>query len=321
LTVQAKYLLKKELTTELTEKTVYSSYPFGMPMPNRTYSLSSTKYRFGFNGKERDDETYGEGNEYDFGARIYNPRLGRWLSLDPLMAKYPSLSPYNFTANNPILFIDPDGKIIRINMSDAKTTSKAFTDLQKLTSEKLVLLKDGQVTTMATYNKGLEAGMELQPIQEYGNNPTRALPTGTKLVQTLLVNEKTVEIINSSDGNNRAKANLQVEYNPDKGIAESQSIKNSDYTGGRPAEIGLAHELVHTSNSLNGGWDNKENPNLIDPDNPSNNSKGKYLDNEEVKTRKVDSKIRKEQGVKERAQPYQKPKPIKAVTIKGKKGG
>jgi len=40
-------------------------------------------YRFGFNGQEKDDELKGEGNSYDFGARIYNPRLGIFLSPDP----------------------------------------------------------------------------------------------------------------------------------------------------------------------------------------------------------------------------------------------
>lgn len=50
---------------------------------------------------------------YDFGARMYDARLGRWLSLDPLQAKYPNLSPYNFVANSPIMFVDPDGKKIK----------------------------------------------------------------------------------------------------------------------------------------------------------------------------------------------------------------
>jgi len=72
------------------------------------------KYRFGFNGMEKDNELKGIGNSLDFGARMYDSRLGRWLSLDPLAAKYPSISPYAFVANNPILFIDPDGKKITI---------------------------------------------------------------------------------------------------------------------------------------------------------------------------------------------------------------
>jgi RHS repeat-associated protein len=90
-------------------------------------------YRFSFNGKEKDNETYGEGNAYDFGARIYDPRLGRWLSLDPLQAKYPSLSPYNYCADNPIYFIDPDGKKILINYIDEKGESQSYEYGSKLT--------------------------------------------------------------------------------------------------------------------------------------------------------------------------------------------
>jgi RHS repeat-associated protein len=67
-------------------------------------------YRFGFNGKEKDNELKGTGNSLDFGARIYDSRLGRWLSLDPLQAKYPSLSPYNFVANSPLKNLEVDGR-------------------------------------------------------------------------------------------------------------------------------------------------------------------------------------------------------------------
>jgi RHS repeat-associated protein len=46
---------------------------------------------FGFNGKEKDDEVVGAGNSYDFDARMYNPRLGRWMSVDPSASKYPGI--------------------------------------------------------------------------------------------------------------------------------------------------------------------------------------------------------------------------------------
>ena len=84
----------------------YEYYSFGMLQPGRTFNPSES--RFGFNGKEK-DQSFGATN-YDFGARIYNPQLGRWLSLDPLQSKYPSLSPYNFVNNSPLRFVDPDGK-------------------------------------------------------------------------------------------------------------------------------------------------------------------------------------------------------------------
>ncbi|MFZ4798967.1 MAG: DUF4329 domain-containing protein [Bacteroidia bacterium] len=85
--------------------------PFGAPMATRSYTAPNSSYRFSFNGKERDNETYGEGNAYDFGARISDPRLGgRFFSVDPLTKKYPYWTPYLFAGNNPIRFIDVNGE-------------------------------------------------------------------------------------------------------------------------------------------------------------------------------------------------------------------
>ena len=72
---------------------------------------SSESYRYGFQGQEKDDELKGEGNSYDFGARMLDPRIGRWGSIDPRWRELESLSPYNFSANNPIKFIDSEGEI------------------------------------------------------------------------------------------------------------------------------------------------------------------------------------------------------------------
>ncbi len=80
-------------------------------MPERTYTPStSSGYRYGFNGMEQDSDIALD--NYDFGARIYDGRLGRWLSVDPLQSKYPMLSPYNYVANCPINAVDPDGRLI-----------------------------------------------------------------------------------------------------------------------------------------------------------------------------------------------------------------
>ncbi len=79
-----------------------------MLMPGRT--LSTEDYRFGFNGKENLNDVKGLGEVQDFGARIYDSRIARWYSIEPLAIKYPMFSPYNFSGNNPILFVDLDGK-------------------------------------------------------------------------------------------------------------------------------------------------------------------------------------------------------------------
>ena len=104
----------------------YSDYLcFGQIMPNRHGSEGS--YRYGFNGKERLDEMEGDGNVYDFGARLLDVRLGRWMSRDALESKYPMDSPYQFAGNSTLVVIDPDGneKII-ITGSENRTWNLTF---------------------------------------------------------------------------------------------------------------------------------------------------------------------------------------------------
>jgi RHS repeat-associated protein len=85
-------------------------YPFGSLEPGRTYAAASVgSYRFGFNGKEDDNEVKGVGDQQDYGMRIYDPRVGRFLSLDPLTKRYAGLTPYQFSSNSPLSKLDIDG--------------------------------------------------------------------------------------------------------------------------------------------------------------------------------------------------------------------
>ena len=88
-----------------------------MGMPGRKYTAGSS-YRYGFNGKE-DDGDAGKSIQ-DYGIRIYDGRLGKFLSVDPLYKDYPFITPYAFAENSPIAFIDLDG----LEKEDA--TTKAF---------------------------------------------------------------------------------------------------------------------------------------------------------------------------------------------------
>ena len=83
-------------------------YPFGMVLPKRSWSAGG-RYRFGFNGKEQDDAWNGDGNMLNYGFRIDDPRLGRFLSVDPLAAEYAMLTPYQYASNSPIWMLDIDG--------------------------------------------------------------------------------------------------------------------------------------------------------------------------------------------------------------------
>jgi RHS repeat-associated protein len=73
------------------------------------HGQDGNRYRYSFNGMETDDEVKGEGNSYDFGARIMDPRIGRWLSCDRFAGKAAELTPFRFAGNVPIVYIDPDG--------------------------------------------------------------------------------------------------------------------------------------------------------------------------------------------------------------------
>ena len=89
--------------------------PFGMLLSGRNWSTGSG-YRYGFNGKEKDNDISGPNNSLDFGDRIYDCRLGRWLSTDPLMKKYPNFTPYGYTLNNPIMYLDLGGKDVGVSI-------------------------------------------------------------------------------------------------------------------------------------------------------------------------------------------------------------
>jgi RHS repeat-associated protein len=146
-----------------------------MLMPGRSYSAGA--YRYGFNGKENDNEVKGTGNQQDYGMRIYDPRIGRFLSVDPVSAEFPWITPYAFAENDVIKNVDLDG---------LEKASPAVYDmavqLREMVGRRIV---NCTATLAKTTDKGviknLKLSMELDKktyaalvLFTYKNNPTEA---------------------------------------------------------------------------------------------------------------------------------------------------
>src|ERR1700709_323287 len=97
-----------------------------MVTPGRTFSTGN-QYRYGFDGKENDRNI--SNGAQDYGMRISDVRIGKFLSVDPLQAKYASLTPFQFASNSPISGVDLDGKEFVLTIYDPATASNFMTAL------------------------------------------------------------------------------------------------------------------------------------------------------------------------------------------------
>jgi RHS repeat-associated protein len=243
-----------------TLKVAYSLY-----RENQKYCTGS--YRYGFNGKEKDDEINGNGNSVDFGARIYDSRLGRWLSVDPLVSKYPYLSPFNFVANSPIMFIDPDGKRI----VDGK--GNVIADINPET---------GKVEFAAGINERTKALLTKATSTETGNNVVKNAITAKHDIKITVnkyavLNGGVVRDPKSSDkgksprtgethsdltadGKDFKSSDVQIHEGTIKFIQENDVPGRVDYSKYTKDEAGAAvliHELTHATDKNSNGKINK----------------------------------------------------------------
>ncbi len=126
-------------------------YPFGLKHKGYNTAINGTHHKYMFGGKELSEDL--GLNTYDFGARNYDPALGRWMNLDPLAEKMRRHSPYNYAFDNPLRFTDPDG----MAPDDYITSKRDGTIEIKKTDDKFdrffVENKNGTTTQVAQLDK------------------------------------------------------------------------------------------------------------------------------------------------------------------------
>lgn len=231
-------------------------YVFGASMPGRNFT--NERYRYGFNGMEKDDEVKGEGNSYDFGARIYDPRIGRWLSVDALDDKYPSLSPYNFVANNPLLFVDVDGnkfitygKVIGSDGKDVKVKFVFDGSVIKVYNKKtgeLMQIPDpeneGQMKEMP-YSAGMNENIDnVKASYEYIVNNNADVDGIFKEMATSEIEQEVNSIVRK--GENAYYSNTKaIDFNWDFGGTQIFDKKGIEHIGNESAALVFWTEVYH----------------------------------------------------------------------------
>lgn len=295
---------------EILQENNYDAFGYGLDGVYMNHANVDNLYQY--NGKELNGD-HGLGM-YDYGARWYDPVIGRWGQIDQMAEKMAQCTPFNYVLNNPIRLNDPDGNAPEdiIITGSIQFKQQAFNNLQKLTNTPLVLLENGKVvqsnnalpfTTHATFipltTKGSEGSVETIA----GTNLPKPKLNGTDLVIDLINSAKDITIQEAtggnlstassgeaniqSDGSNGRGSNATVEFNP------SNPLGGVDINGGRnrPAQIGLGHELIHARHYAS-GTRNPSSSGILDPD-----GSGAILSNEERNTRMEENNLRREQGV------------------------
>jgi len=257
-------------------------YAFGAQMPGRV-STSADNYRYGFNGKENDNEVKGNGNQQDYGMRIYDPRLGKFLSVDPITKEYPELTPYQFASNTPIQAVDLDG-LEAFFVHGTLSNSRRWTENSK-TIPTLIRL-----TNNKSYNADFNWKASLT------NNETDRTIAAKQLALYVIahhVKGEEITLIGHSHGGNVSIQAADIIYNITGQKVNIITIGTPAYNGTDDKENPKNHVGINDHKAL---WNNIDGVSggLAGDDNYTNSSK---TDNIEID---VDLHYKKETIIKDR---------------------
>ncbi len=225
-----------------------SYFPFGMRQDGLSYS-NGVENKYLYNGKELQDDDLGGVNLdwYDYGARMYDVALARWHCADPLAEKYYSLSPYNYVANNPIIYIDPDGMKIDwsgVNKEEKRMIKKAIRRLKSSDTFKATYKQIKKSDVVYTFtNKTMRKG----DLGDFNGTKTTITPAMTEEGD----NGEIITAVEESKNEETPAGTIGVNFN----LFDANSKDDVDNVMGP-----LAEEIVHA-----GQYDDivKANGNLV----------------------------------------------------------
>ena len=248
---------REVLSTGGSVQQVTNYYPFGAPYADPAAVVDADYQPHKYNGKEL-DKMHGL-NTYDYGARQYYSILGRWDRVDPLAEKYYSVSPYMYCNNNPIKYIDPDGRDGLISIYGNNITISANVYLYGKGATKSVLQQmQSDVNKVwgknysiehngTTYNVTFNINMSLYGGKEK-NEPLVIADSWNPFSRN--------NYINVIDDDSRSEVNYG-----DEGVWRSKGRNGVPLSDDDPAphEVGHLlglHDRYSDKNGINIGWEN-----------------------------------------------------------------
>ncbi len=226
-------------------------YPFGLTHKgynNIVQNSNSVASKFKYNGKELNDELGLDW--YDYGARNYDAALGRWMNIDPHAETYYDISPYNYAANSPIIFADPDGMNIIISWEingESKSMTYTYDKDRSLSDD----LPDFVKNTFASLDQLYSTGASKV------NFGTEEEPNVVDVVGAFMNNEDHDFTIKEGSSNKYKRDSNTVLFNSENGAEFRKDLSigwTEENTGRNSASALLGHEIIH---AYNDEFDNK----------------------------------------------------------------